>query len=154
LRTELAILRVRFADINNYDFNQMSPDEVRKWLKELTNLSREISRLAQAITTMEQGIHKYIHISVTGSILGAIADVTKQFVSVERLGEFMAQLNQAVREGMNRLTAKEVAASPETSGGGFLIRRPENAQKRHPDHVLVELLEMVRTCREMALCRI
>ena len=38
LRTELAILRVRFADINNYDFNQMSPDEVRKWLKELTNL--------------------------------------------------------------------------------------------------------------------
>ncbi len=65
---------------------------------------------------MEQGIHKYTHISVTGSILGAIADVTKQFVSVERLGEFMAQLNQAVREGMNRLTAKEVAASPETSG--------------------------------------
>lgn len=137
LRTELAVLRVRFAAINNYDFDEMEGDEVRKWLREMTNLTKEITRLAEAITSMEQGMHKYIHISVTDSILGAVADVTKQFVPSDKLEEFMAQLNQAVREGMNRLAMKEVAMSTETWGSGFLMRRPENAQKRSSSHVLV-----------------
>lgn len=109
LRTELAVLRIRFAEINNIDFDSLSSEDRRDSLRQLMSLSREISRLAEAIMSMEQGMHKYIHISVTGSILSAIADITKEYIPPSQVEAFMADLERAVKEGMNRLTAKEIA---------------------------------------------
>ncbi|MHA1209529.1 MAG: hypothetical protein ACTSRF_09955, partial [Candidatus Freyarchaeota archaeon] len=108
LRTELAVLRYRFAEINNIDMDSMDSKERRAWLKEMSLLSREISRLTETIVTLERGMHKYIHISVTGTILSAIAGITREFIPADRVEEFMSALSEAVREGISKANAKEL----------------------------------------------
>ena len=109
LRVELAVLRVRFAELNNLDLDSMESKNRALWSSEIERLSRAIREMAMVVFEMERGRHKYLHINVTGSLVAAFADVAKTFISPDRIEEFLGAMENAMDRSLTRQTAREIA---------------------------------------------
>jgi len=102
-RAELAILKARME--------QMGLEKDTS-VADLTRLSNAIARLALAVQEMERGKQHFLHVTVTGAIVSAFADLGRAYIlEPSRRYQFEQEMERIIRQAIKQRNARMVATS-------------------------------------------
>ena len=109
LRTELSVLRYRFAEINNVDMSEVDSKDRSRLLKDMTDLVGAMTKLTQSVVELERAHSRYVPIAIPGILIQAFADIGIEFVMPDRTEEFMVRLESEVQKALSSSTVREIA---------------------------------------------
>jgi hypothetical protein len=111
-RYELAVLRAHFADIAFQETYDEEGSPTFEYLNNLVKLGATITKMAKDVHELEVGKHHYLHVSVTGALIGAFAEIGRAYITdpYERQ-RFEEDIEGVIRKSLRGTQAREVAAS-------------------------------------------
>lgn len=123
-RFELAVLKAAFRALQNDGL------EEEKKIRLLDRLARTIQTMTASIREMEEGRHHYLHVTVTGTLIQAFAEIGRRYITDPRDRQlFTQELEQAIRSSLKGSSAKALVARAVSPFDG-LITLPAEGENR------------------------
>jgi len=117
LRAELQML-----DIDDFE-------NITHYYSTLARLAGSITSTARTINEIERGKQHYLHISVTGTIVSAFADLGKKYITDDAVrAEFEKEMVGSIRKSIRASSARAIAAEnliPSTVDGEYTVLEEE-----------------------------